>query len=132
EAILDQFTCWSVCDGSQYNEVVLNSLEGRAFRESIMGGTFRAASGATIQAEGIITVNGMRIPLIAYDWGLQEGSYSDIYLLTGSVGNRKIMTGQFNDLSQVQNRYEDAYKFWSSDGGKVLGWFESDHTCVQH
>lgn len=132
EAILDQFTCWSVCDGGQYNETVLNTLEGRAFRESLMGGTFRAASGATIQAEGVITINGMRIPVLSYDWALQDGSYSDIYLLTGSVGNRKILTGQFNDLSQVQTRYEDAYKYWSSDGGKVLGWFENDHTCVQH
>lgn len=132
EAILDQFTCWSVCEGGQYNEANLNTLEARAFRENLMGGTFRAASGATIQADGVITINGLQIPLIAYDWGLQTGSYSDIYLLTGSVGNRKVLLGQFNDMRQVPVRYEDAYKFWFADGGKVLGWFENDHACVQH
>ena len=132
EAILDQFTCWSVCEGGQYNEANLNTLEARAFREGLMGGTFRAASGATIQADGVISIHGMQIPLISYDWGLQTGSYSDIYLLTGSVGNRKVLLGQFNDMSQVPVRYDDASKFWFSDGGRVLGWFEDDHACVQH
>lgn len=132
ESILDHYTCWSVCEGGQYNEANINTLEARAFRESLMGGTFRAASGATIQADGVITINGLRIPLISYDWGLQTGSYSDVYLLTGSVGNRKTILGQFNDMRQVPVRYEDAYKFWFADGGKVLGWFENDHACVQH
>jgi len=132
EAIMDQFTCWSVCEGGQFNEANLNTLEARAFRESLMGGTFRAASGATIQAEGVIYTNGVRLPIISYDWGLQTGSYSDIYLLTGSVGSRKTLIGQYNDMRQVPVRYQDAYKYWYSDGGKVLGWFENDHACVQH
>lgn len=132
EAIMDQFTCWSVCEGGQYNEVNLNSLEARAFREALMGGTFRAASGATIQAEGVITVQGLRIPIISYDWGLQHGSYSDIYLLTGSVGNRKTLNGQFNDFRSIPVRYADAFKYSYTDGGRVLTYFENDQTCVQN
>lgn len=132
EAILDQFTCWSVCEGGQYNEANLNTLEARAFREALMGGTFRAASGATIQAEGVISVNGLRIPLISYDWGLQTGSYSDVYLITGSVGNRSVFSGQFNDMRQVPVNYPDAYKYSYTDGGKVLTYFENDQTCVQN
>lgn len=129
ESILDQFTCWSVCEGGQYNEANLNTLEARRFRESLMGGSF-TANGTTIQAEGIISVGGVTIPLISYDWGLQNGSYSDIYLLTGSVGGRKILMGQFNDMRSIPTRYENAGKFFNTDGGKVLGWFETDHTCV--
>jgi len=129
EAILDQFTCWSVCEGGQYNEANLNTLEARRFREDLMGGTF-TANGTTIQAEGIISVNGVRIPLVSYDWGLQTGSYSDIYLLTGSVGGRKTLMGQFNDFRSIPQRYDNAYKFFTTDGGKVLGYFEDVHTCV--
>jgi hypothetical protein len=130
EAIMDQFTCWSVCEGGQYNEANLNTIEARAFRENLMGGTFRAASGATIQAEGMISVNGVTIPIISYDWGLQTGSYSDAYLLTGSVGTRRVLTGQFNDMRQVPVSYEDVQKYWYSDGGKVLGWSETGQTCL--
>lgn len=130
ESILDQFTCWSVCEGGQYNEANLNVLEARRFRESLMGGTF-TANGTTIQAEGVISVNGVSIPLVSYDWGLQTGSFSDVYLLTGSVGGRKTLQGQFNDFRSIPVRYADAFKYFSTDGGKVLGYFENDHTCVQ-
>ena len=130
ECLLDSFTCYSVCEGSQYNEANINTLEARAFRESISGGTI-SANGSTIEVEGFITVHGVRIPVIAYDWGLATGSYSDIYVLTGSVGGRKTLYGQWNDMSPVPTRYRDANKFFTTDGGKTLGYFESDHTCTQ-
>lgn len=130
EAILDQYTCWSVCEGGQFNEANINTLEARQFRENLMGGTI-VANGNTIEVEGIITIHGLRIPVLSYDWGLQSGSYSDIYVLTGSVGGRKVLLGQWNDMRAVPQRYENAYKYFSVDGGRVLGWFENDHACVQ-
>jgi hypothetical protein len=130
ESILDQYTCWSVCEGGEFNEANINTLEARAFREGLMGGTF-SANGTTIQAEGIIRIHGVAIPIITYDWGLQQGSSaSDIYLLTGSVGGRKVMNGEFNDFRSIPTRYENAFKFFTTDGGKVLGYFETDQTCV--
>lgn len=131
ESILDQYTCWSVCEGGEFNESNLNSLEARAFREGLMGGTFNA-NNTTIQAEGIIRIHGVAIPIITYDWGLQQGSSaSDIYLLTGSVGGRKVLNGQFNDFRAIPTRYDNASKYFTTDGGRVLGYFETDHTCLQ-
>jgi hypothetical protein len=130
EVILDQYTCWSVCEGGQYNEANINTLEARAFREKLAGGTIQA-NGNTVEVEGIVTIHGLQIPIISYDWGLQNGSYSDIYVLTGSVGGRKTMIGQYNNFTSVPVRYENAYKYFTTDGGKVLGWFENDHACVQ-
>ncbi len=129
EAILDQFTCWSVCEGGQFNEANLNILEARAFRNEISGGSV-SANGNTISVEGFVNFHGLSIPVIAYDWGLQDGSYSDIYILTHAVGGRKVMMGQWNDMSQVSVRYSNASKFFVSDGGRTLNWFEDDHTCV--
>lgn len=131
EAILDSYTCWSVCEGGQYNEANINTLEARAFREGLMGGTF-TANGTTIQADGIIRIHGVAIPVITYDWGLQQGSStSDIYLLTGSVGGRKVLNGQWNDFRSIPVRYENAFKYFVTDGGKMLGYFEDKHTCVE-
>jgi hypothetical protein len=130
EAILDQYTCWSVCEGGQFNEANINTLEARSFRENLMGGVVNA-NGNNIQVEGIVTIHGMQIPVLSYDWGLQSGSYSDVYVLTGSVGGRKTLTGQWNDMRQVPVRYENANKYFSTDGGRALGWFENDQACVQ-
>ena len=130
EAILDQYTCWSVCEGGQFNEANLNTLDARAFRNTLEGGSVRA-NGNTIQVEGFVTIHGLPIPVISYDWALQNGSYSDIYILTGSVGGRKILNGQYNDLGMVPQRYENAYKYFSTDGGRVLGYFNNTQTCVE-
>ena len=130
EAILDQYTCWSVCEGGQFNEANLNTLEARQFRNNLAGGTI-TANGNQLQVEGFVTIHGMQIPVVSYDWGLQNGSYSDIYVLTGSVGGRKVFNGQYNDFRSVPVRYENAYKYFTTDGGRVLGWFENDHACVQ-
>ena len=130
ECILDSFTCWSVCVGGQYNEANINTLEARSFRDKISGGTV-SANGNTIQVEGFVTIHGLPIPVISYDWGLQTGSYSDIYVLTGSVGGRKTLYGQWNDMRMVERRYEDANGYFTTDGGRTLGWYQANHTCVQ-
>ena len=58
--LLDAFTCWSVCPGKQYNEANLNTYEARNYRRSLDGGMF---------GNGRIYLDGMEIPLLAYDWG---------------------------------------------------------------
>jgi len=130
ECILDQFTCWRVCPGLAFNESNLNTLEARTFRDNIEGGSINA-NGNAIQVEGFVNLHGLDVPVLSYDWGLATGSHSDVYVLTGSVGGRKVLHGQYNDMSQVQVRYENAGKFFSTDGGKVLGYFEDDETCLR-
>jgi len=124
QCLLDHYTCWSVCDGAQYNEANINTLEGRNFRETLNGGMF---------GDGRIFIDGLEIPLIKYDWELitaAGGEYGDIYLLTGSVGNMKTIIGEYNNMSSVPSGYPEA-NYFSTDGGRMLGWIETDETCVK-
>ena len=122
QCILDQYTCWRVCPGVAYNEANLNTLEAREFRDRLMGGLF---------GYGRIYLDGFEIPLIAYDWGLQKGpTLSDVYMLTGSVGNVKTIMGQHNNMALVDvPELTDIYT--SSDGGRFLHWQNIDQTCVE-
>jgi len=114
--VLDSFTCWSVCDGDL---VGIGSFEARNFRQQLNGGAFGA---------GKITLDGFEIPIMPYDWGLiNSGQTFDSYLLTGAVGNVKIIQGQFNDLTIAAS--ERADKFSATDGGRFLNWAEDRHTC---
>jgi len=120
--LLDHYTCWSVCDGSQYNEVALQSYEARAFRNSLLGGMF---------GNGRIYVDGYEIPLMAYDWGLIKGpTRGDIYLLTGSVGSVRIWEGEhLSALTAAQQFGELGY--FSTDGGRVLGTMVTENECYK-
>ena len=120
--LLDHYTCWSVCDGSQYNEVALQSYEARQFRNSLLGGRF---------GYGEITLDNTKIPLLAYDWELQKSpSCGDMYLLVGGVGNIKAMSGQFNNMAGVPGAFPDG-DYWVSDGGRFLHWSVQDETCIE-
>jgi len=121
--ILDAFTCWSVCDGSQFNEVAIQSYEARQFRNNLNGGMF---------GWGRIFLDQFEIPLIAYDWdGMITGpTTGDAYLLTGSVGAVKTLQGQYLDMRTVPSAYPEA-SYSVSDGGRFLRWVERDGTCVQ-
>lgn len=120
--ILDAFTCWSVCPGEEFNETNLNTYEARNFRNGLNGGMFQS---------GKIFLDGFEIPLIAYDWGLQNGpTLADAYMLTGSIGTVKTISGQYNDLGTVPGGYPEA-NYSSTDGGRLLTWLERDMTCVQ-
>lgn len=122
--ILDAFTCWSVCEGRQYNEVNLQTLEARRFRNDLNGSTF---------GFGRITVDNMEIPLIAFDWNTIQGPTSgDIYVLTGQIGAVKVLQYQYNDMDMVpRSGYPNADGFFASDGGKFLHYAQYDHTCVE-
>jgi hypothetical protein len=120
--LLDHFTCWSVCDGSQYNEVALQSFEARTFRNSLLGGRF---------GNGKIMLDGFEIPLLGYDWELIGGPHcGDIYLLVGAVGAVKTLMGQYLNMNTVPGAYPEA-DYSVSDGGRFLRWVQRDHTCVQ-
>lgn len=121
DCLLDHYTCWSVCDGSQYNEVALQSYEARMFRKSLLGGKF---------GFGQISLDNTTIPLLAYDWELIKGpSCGDIYLLVGAVGNIKLINGQYLNMSTVPGAYPGS-TYRVSDGGRFLHWTVQDETCV--
>lgn len=115
--LLDSYTCWSVCAST-----TTDTYEARTFRNQLLGGMF---------GDGRIYIDGFEIPLISYDWGLTQGpTTADIYLLTGKIGNVRLLNGQLLDMRAVPGGYPEAgYSY--TDGGRILTWVERDHTCVQ-
>jgi hypothetical protein len=114
--VLDSFTCWSVCDETI---VGIDSLEARRFREQLGSGAFGA---------GHITLDGFDIPIMPYDWGLiNSGQTFDSYLLTGAVGNVKLIQGQFNDMQNAASARPDTFS--ATDGGRLLNWSRNANTC---
>jgi hypothetical protein len=116
--VLDAYTCWTVCSGDMTQ---MQSFEARRFRDALNGGMFGA---------GQITIEGMTIPLMPYDFGLINGGNSfDAYLLTRGVGNRRWLYGQYNDMNPIAAKKGEGYV--SLDGGRLLQWNVSDHTCEE-
>ena len=121
--LLDAYTCWSVCDSGFFGSIFL-SPEDRAFRDSLNGGMFGA---------GHITIEGIDIPIIPFDYNLLTGgNLFDAYLLVRGVGNRRWLYGQYNDLSKAAAMPADsAGEFRATDGGRLLTWGVGDHTCSE-
>jgi hypothetical protein len=116
--LLDAFTCWSVCEGGQYNEVNMNTHEARQFRNNLMGGLF---------GDGRIFLDSFEIPLIGYDWELINGPTTfDMYMLTGSVGGLKLLYYEYLDQRTAQSL---GGKLMPIETGRFLQWTESDETC---
>jgi hypothetical protein len=118
--VLKSYTCWSVCDGGQYNEVALQSYEARKFREGLNGGMF---------GDGRIFLDSFEIPLLGYDWGLINGpTRGDIYLLTGQIGSVKTLQGEYLNLNGVPQQDD---RFTITDGGRIMHWSEREKTCIR-
>ena len=114
--VLDAFNCWSFCGGDL---TLLDTQDARQNRNALNSGLYGA---------GHIELDGFEIPIMPYDWGLiSSGATFDSYLLTGAVGNVKLIQGQFNNLEGVQTVRGD--KFAATDGGRFLNWSEDRHTC---
>jgi hypothetical protein len=114
--VLDEFNCWSFCGGDQ---TLIDTADARQNRNMLNEGAFGA---------GPIELDGIDIPIMPYDWGLiNSGETFDSYLLTGAVGNVKLIQGQYNDLELAANDRPD--KFAATDGGRLLNWGEDRHTC---
>lgn len=117
--LLDAYTCWSVCEGAQYNEANLDTFEARQFRNNLMGGTF---------GDGRIFLDGFEIPLLGWDWdGMINGpTTGDVYMLTGSIGNVKTMYYEYLDMRTAADLQG---KLVPMETGRFLRWVESDETC---
>ena len=119
QCVLDQYTCWSVCPGAEFNEANLNTFEARRFRDSLLGGLFGA---------GRIYLDGFEIPILPFDWGTVVGpTRFDAWLLTGSIGGQRLIQGQYNDMTPTASARPD--RFAATDGGRLLSWSNDDNTC---
>lgn len=120
--LLDFYTCWRVCEGSQYNETVLQTYEARNFRNSLQGGMF---------GDGFITLDGIVIPIMAYDHELIKGPQTgDMYLLVGAVGSERIWMGEHLNADEAA-RLHSGQGYFSTDGGRVLGKIDTDNECTR-
>jgi len=130
--LLDHYTCWSVCEGSAYNEANLQTYEARAFRDNLVS----AENPKNLFGYGYIDIDGMTIPLLAHDWELIQGpTHFDMYFLTGQIGGMRIWEGemlngdeslaQFNETLDNQSPGD----FFTLDGGRMLGKIDTDNLC---
>lgn len=120
--LLKFYTCWSVCPGTQYNETNLQTYEARTFYQNLMGGLF---------GYGQITIDGIPIPILAYDWELIKGpTLNDIYLLTGSVGSVRLWFGEHLSAAAAASRF-GSLGYFSTDGGRILGTYVNENECWQ-
>lgn len=120
ECLLNNFTCWNVCPGSMYNFTFLNTYEGRQFRDRLDGGLFGG---------GQIALRGFPIPIFPYDWETIAGPKTfNAYLLTGSWGSQDIWMGEHLSATQAAQRFGNS-GYYSTDGGRVLGWTETENEC---
>jgi hypothetical protein len=118
--LLDAYTCWSVCAG---DFSLMMSFEARRFRDALNGGLYGA---------GQITIEGVTIPIMPFDYNLiNSGNTFDAYLLTRGVGNRRWLYGQYNNMNLVAAKMAGEGEFMSIDGGRVLTWNVHDHTCEE-
>lgn len=123
ECLLDAYTCWSVCEGGEFNPVNLMTYEARNFRDSLNGGRFGG---------GFIRLDGRVIDLFPYDWNTMHGSQrGDVYFLTRSVGNILLWQGETLDAgaAAAEMQAEGHNEYFSTDGGRVIGVTEVDNLC---
>lgn len=121
ECLLDFYTCWSVCTSTDDITIQLQSFEARRFRDQLLGGLF---------GYGQITIDGIPIPILAYDYELIKGpTLSDVYLLTGSIGSVKLWFGEHLAAEQAARQYGNL-GYFSTDGGRILGLYYNENECV--
>ena len=125
ECILDAYTCWSVCEGGEYNPVNLMTYEARNFRDSLNGGRYGG---------GFIRLDGQVIDLYPYDWETIHGeNRGDLYFMTLSVGDQQLWEGEhLNATSAAGQMIEAGHdQYFSTDGGRIIGVTDVDNLCRQ-
>jgi len=128
DCLLDEWACWGLCAGQQYNEVFRNSLDLRTYREGLNGGLF---------GDGQIEVDGFPIPLIRHDWmtiGQAAPNFcSDIYILTRQIGARRILYGQYMNLTTAGALAQQfgATHYRVIGDGKFIQLAKNENWCVQ-
>lgn len=132
DCLLDFYTCWSVCSG---NMELLMSYEARAFRDNLVSAT----NPLNLYGNGYITLDGVPIPLINYDWELINGpTRFDMYFLTGQVGGRRIWEGEFLSADTALANFgamlpggQAPGSYFSLDGGRMLGKTDVENECYK-
>lgn len=125
ECLLDAFTCWSVCEGGEFNPVNLMTYEARNFRDSLNGGRYGG---------GFIRLDGQVIDIFPYDWETMHGSHrGDIYLLTRAVGNQQLWEGEHLSAGAAADfiKGQGHLEYFATDGGRVIGMTETDNLCYK-
>lgn len=127
--LLDSYTCWSVCPGAQYEEIVKNLKDIREFRSTLNGGMF---------GQGKIYLDDEEISLLAYDWGMINGNnIGDMYMLTTAVGSQRLWDGEHLNANIVLDSLSDqgladrAGDYIPIDGGRVLMKSDFENLCAQ-
>jgi len=124
--LLDFYTCWSVCAGSEFNEVNLNTYEARTFRDRLIAEAPENMFGA-----GFIRIDGFPIPIMPYDWEMISGAdRGDVYMLTGSVASNRIWEGEHLSASQAAADF-GGMGYFQTDGGRVLGKRDVNNECYE-
>ena len=120
--LLDHFVCWRLCEGNEFDPTVIYSQAARDMRDRHNGGAF---------GYGYITIDGVTIPLIGYDWELIKGpTRGDIYLLTGSLGNTKLLYYEYQNTQRAVADMAGVSDKWRSfENGRFMTWVEDDETC---
>ncbi|MCA9890558.1 MAG: hypothetical protein KC546_19395 [Anaerolineae bacterium] len=120
ENFLDFFTCWSVCNSTDDVTVQMQSFEARRFRDQLLGGLY---------GYGQITIDGIIIPIMAYDYGLIKGpKTADIYLLTGGMGSVRLWEAEHLSATTAAQQYGNL-GYFATDGGRVLGTYITENEC---
>lgn len=123
DCLLDMYTCWSVCGDDGYNIKVLQTAEGRNFRDTLTPGLF---------GQGQIKLDGKWIPIMGYDWELIKGPKTgDMYFLTGAVGTFPVWEGEHLDAQTAVKQLGTTGAYWQTDGGRVLWNVETENLCKQ-
>lgn len=120
EALLDSYTCWSVCSGDSGDRIDM-----RDFRNGLMGGMF---------GDGRIFLDGDEIPLLGYDWETMRGdSRGDIYFLNLRIGDIPLWRGQILSGSVVASEMGNLghSEYFTTDGGRIVGTTEVQKLCYQ-
>lgn len=126
QCLLDFFTCWSVCEGTEFNQVDLQRLEARTFRDGLVATSPNNAFGY-----GYITIDGVIIPILGYDWELIKGPKTmDMYVLTGAMGSVRLWEGEHISASTAVDYVGEGSGYSSIDGGRILLSSEVDNLCT--
>lgn len=121
--LLNKYTCWSVCEGKQYNEANMQTFEARTFRDRLMGGMF---------GTGEIILDGDRIPLFIHDWKTMHGhNRGDLFFMTLNVGNVRIWEGEHLSASTAAGSVSEAghTNYFSTDGGRIIAATYLENLC---
>ena len=104
------------------------------FRDNLISAT----NPANLYGHGYITLDGITIPLMAYDWETINGpTRFDMYFLTGSIGGRRILEGEMLSANTALSNFApnvtgaNVGDYFTLDNGRLLGKYDTDNECYK-